>query len=189
MNKNRKQGSKAKNRGLLTLLAVCVLLTAPKNPAIAQTLSLPFNAAIASLEISSVVEEPAPPVEPPSIQERLLWVCQDRGYGEDCARALLGMAWKESNFIATAVGDHGKARGWFQIHYRLHKITTECAEDLECSADWTISYLERNGYPKYVNYAVQCHNGCNIANGYAASALRHGKRLWNHEEMQLATAN
>lgn len=114
-----------------------------------------------------------------TVQEVLLEVCEERGYGEECARHLLGMLWKESNNIPTAIGDGGRARGYFQIHYRLHKITTTCAEDLECSANWTIDYLEQNGYPKNVRWSVQCHNGCGIWNGYVESALRHGKRLWS----------
>jgi hypothetical protein len=125
------------------------------------------------------LEAPVVPEKVLTTQEVLLEVCKERGYGEDCAKHLLGMLWKESNNIGKAIGDRGKARGYFQIHYKMHKISLECAEDLRCSADWTISYLERNSYPKYVNYAVQCHNGCNIDNGYAASALRHGRRLWN----------
>lgn len=121
-----------------------------------------------------------------TVQDTLLKVCLDRGYSQECAQHLLGMLWKESNNIATAVGDRGKARGYFQIWVKLHKISVECAEDLECSANWTLTYLERNGYPRYSSYAIQCHNGCNIDNGYAASAIRHGKRLWN---TPLAIAN
>ena len=114
-----------------------------------------------------------------TVQDVLLKVCLERGYRQECAQHLLGMLWKESNNIATAVGDHGKARGYFQIWVKLHKISVDCAEDLECSANWTLSYMERNSYPRYAAYAIQCHNGCNIDNGYAASAIRHGKRLWN----------
>jgi hypothetical protein len=39
--------------------------------------------------------------------------------------------------------------------------------------------LEKNSYPKYVNYAIQCHNSCNVNNGYAAKAVRHGNYFWN----------
>lgn len=116
-----------------------------------------------------------------SEQEILLQVCEARGYGESCAKALLGMMWKESLNDAKAIGDSGKARGYFQIHYKLHKVDISCAEDLRCSAEWSLKYLESNSYPKYVAYAVQCHNGCNAGNGYAASALRHGERLWDQE--------
>jgi hypothetical protein len=114
-----------------------------------------------------------------TVQDVLLKVCLERGYGQACAQHLLGMLWKESNNIANAVGDRGKARGYFQIWVKLHNISVDCAEDLECSANWTLTYMERNSYPRYVAYAIQCHNGCNIDNGYAASAMRHGKRLWD----------
>lgn len=119
------------------------------------------------------------PEKPQTMQETLLDICQERGYGEECAKTLLGMAWKESNFKGNAIGDQGRARGFFQIWYKLHNISIDCAEDLRCSADWTIDYLESNSYPKYPMYAVQCHNGCNIENGYAASVKRHGLRLWS----------
>lgn len=114
----------------------------------------------------------------PTVQEALLSVCESKGYGEDCAKTLLGMLWIESSNISTAIGDHGLARGYFQIHYKMHKITTACAEDIVCSATWTVNYLEANGYPDFVSYAVQCHNSCNVGNGYAAKAIRNGKRLW-----------
>lgn len=188
MKKTTKHVSAAKSRGLLMLFAL-IILSAPHDPAIAQTVASAPASALSVILNDFARDVVAGPEEPPTVQDVLLTVCENRGYGEDCARTLLGMAWKESNFISTAIGDQGKARGWFQIHFRLHKISIECAEDLACSADWTIDYLERNRYPKYVKYAVQCHNGCNIANGYAASALRHGQRLWNHEEKQVALAN
>lgn len=127
------------------------------------------------------------PEQPPTVQEILLAACEAKGYGEECAKTLLGMMWKESRNVANAIGDGGKARGYFQIHYRLHKVSLECATDLRCSAEWTIRYMERNGYPKYPLYAVQCHNGCGAKNGYAASVMRHAKRLW-HEPMAVALA-
>lgn len=116
-----------------------------------------------------------------SVQETLLRLCERRGYDASCAKALLGMMWKESLYDGSAIGDRGKARGYFQIHYRLHGISIECAEDLVCSADWTLDYLEQNGYPRWRSYAIQCHNGCNAGNGYAASALRHGNRMWYYD--------
>lgn len=116
-----------------------------------------------------------------SVQETLLRLCERRGYDASCAKALLGMMWKESLYDGTAIGDRGKARGYFQIHYRLHDVSVECAENLVCSADWTLDYLEQNGYPRWRIYAIQCHNGCNAGNGYAASVLRHGERMWYHD--------
>lgn len=143
----------------------------------------PLQTAV-SLHVVNVAPEPQTTklvlsAERKSVQTVLLQVCEDRGYGEECAKNLLGMLWKESNNIATAVGDQGRARGYFQIWIHLHKISLNCAEDLQCSANWTIDYLESNSYPKYARYAIQCHNGCNIDNGYEASARRHGRRLWN----------
>lgn len=117
--------------------------------------------------------------QPPTIQDVLLEVCQNRGYGEECGKTLLGMLWKESLGDSTAVGDQGRSHGYFQIQTKLHKVPLECTQDLVCSANWTLDYLELHSYPRYVAYAVQCHNGCLINNGYAASAMRHGVRLWN----------
>lgn len=179
------------NRGLLLILGVFFLIGTEK-PAYAIAAEVPASNPSSKLTVlvaEVLPTEPAGPEKPPSMQETLLGLCQKRGYGEDCAKILLGMAWKESLNDAKAIGDGGRARGWFQIHYRLHKITAACAEDLVCSAEWTLNYLERNGYKKWPSYAVQCHNGCNIKNGYAASVLRHGKRLWKSEppyEMALA---
>lgn len=195
MKKTAKPMVTLKKRGLLLVLSVFLL--ASSQDVVAMTTETPAaESGILTLDVDGLAVIQGPE-EPPSIQETLVAVCASRGYGEDCAKVLLGMAWKESNFIGTAIGDRGKARGWFQIWPKHHtgtlkgimaarhpEITTVigCTEDLACSADWTISYLERNHYPKYVKYAVQCHNGCNIANGYAASALRHGVRLWNDEK-------
>lgn len=118
-------------------------------------------------------------VPAPTVQEVLLSVCKENGYGEACAKTLLGMLWTESSNMSSVIGDNGKARGYFQIHYKLHKISIACAEDLVCSANWSIKYLERNSYPKYVNYAVQCHNSCNVNNGYSAKVVRYGNAFWN----------
>lgn len=178
MKKTKKQAYKALRSGLSTILTLVLLIHAGR-PLQAKADTFDVAGVETGLAIEQQPAEEPTPKEPETVQEALLEVCTERGYGEDCAKHLLGMLWKESNNVATAVGDRGKARGYFQIHYRLHKISIACAEDLKCSADWTIDYLERNQYPKYVKYAIQCHNGCNIDNGYAASALRHGRRLWS----------
>lgn len=128
------------------------------------------------------------PVKPPSVQQVLQEVCAAHGYGEDCAKTLLGMAWKESRFEASAVGDNGRSYGFFQIRVRLHDVPLECARDLRCSADWTLKFMEWNGYPRHKMIAVQCHNGCGVPNGYAASAVRHGKRLWQVETQPVELA-
>ena len=152
---------------LSTAFMLVSLVTGQPLPAFAQ------EAAVEAEPVEIAVEAE------PTVQEVLLDVCEIRGYGQECAQTLLGMVWVESNNISTAVGDNGRARGYFQIWYNLHDIPIACAEDLVCSADWTISYLESNSYPTYVNYAVQCHNSCNAGNGYDVRVARHGARLWN----------
>lgn len=138
---------------------------------------------------AAITESAAATVSAPSdMKSILLSVCEDNGYGEECAKNLLGMVWKETRGDGKAIGDGGRARGYFQIHYKLHKISIACAEDLRCSAQWSLKYLEKNGYKKYPKYAVQCHNSCNVANGYAASAIRYGKWLWNDGAHLLAIA-
>lgn len=155
--------------GMLTL----VMLVGGQ-PAIAVT----APAVAPAVEVAEA-EQTIEPEEPLTVQDVLLHVCESRGYGEDCAKTLLGMLWTESSNRSTVIGDGGRARGYFQIHYRLHKISIECAEDLVCSADWTISYLERNHYPKYKDYAIQCHNSCNVKNGYVNKVKRYAAHFWD----------
>jgi len=178
------------SRMAASVVALAFVIATRPSAVFAAPGSMPEVKALAGWTVpaAGISEEPAveavPPVvpeEPPAatMQDVLLKACADRGYGEDCAKTLLGMVWKESSGRATAVGDGGRARGYFQIHYKLHKVSVECAEDLRCSADWTLDYLERNGYPHHALYAVQCHNGCDRDNGYAESALRKGRYHWS----------
>lgn len=144
-----------------------------------ETAAVQTIASQSTVDIILAVTEKIPEKESQTVQQVLLGVCESRGYGEECGKTLLGMLWKESLNNPRAVGDQGRSHGYFQIQTKLHKVPLECTQDLVCSANWTIDYLEQHGYPKYVAYAVQCHNGCLIGNGYAASALRHGARLWD----------
>lgn len=141
--------------------------------------------------INASLHSDVPPSEK-TIQDVLLQVCQSRGYDEACARTMFGILWKESRGVAKAIGDQGRSRGYFQIRYKLHKISLDCAYDLRCSAEWTLTHLESRGYPKFERYAIQCHNGCNVRNGYAASTVRLSAKLWETplliEETQLAVA-
>ncbi len=172
-------------KGLSIVLAMTMLIGS-QSPALAQTISGLVAAPQLTVTLIDDGSATAGPLQPPSVQDTLLEVCKAHGYGENCAKILLGMSWKESRHVATAVGDSGRAHGWFQIHYRMHKISLGCAEDLECSAHWTVNYLESNGYPKYVHYAVQCHNSCGFKNGYAESVFWNGKRLWNTDISHVA---
>jgi len=149
------------------------------------TIGQPVLAEAAPIEtpVEAIVAPEPEPVAAPAVtltvQDVLLSVCQEYGYDEACAKTLLGMLWNESTNVSTAIGDGGKARGYFQIWVKLHKISVACAEDLVCSAEWSLNYLEAHQYPKYPKYAIQCHNSCGAKNGYAAKAIRNGKRLWD----------
>jgi hypothetical protein len=172
-----------KNTHILTVgqrkvLAVLMLATIFTNSQATMPVYAAGPIAIVEQAMAQSELETVPVVEP-TVQEVLLSVCEENGYGEDCAKTLLGMLWTESSNQSTVIGDGGRARGYFQIHYRLHKIPVACAEDLVCSSQWTIDYLERNHYPKYVNYAIQCHNSCNVNNGYVAKVKRYAARFWN----------
>lgn len=171
---------------IAAILLLVIALTNSHVPAVQAATPDRMNDVIAQaftqkiLTINSVQSDsPEETEEEPTVQEVLLNVCELRGYSESCAKTLLGMLWNESSNRSTVIGDSGKARGYFQIHYKLHKISVACAEDLVCSANWSLTYLESNGYPRYVNYAVQCHNSCGVNNGYAAKAARHSKLLWD----------
>lgn len=169
-------------RKLLTVLMLAFALTNSQVPAVHAAESVTqMNLTTLSqtfLEDSLQSEVITPPAAQLTVQEVLLDVCKMKGYGEDCAKTLLGMLWNESSNRFDVIGDGGRARGYFQIHYKLHNISIACAEDLACSANWTLTYMEAHSYPKYVAYAVQCHNSCNVNNGYAAKALRNGKFFW-----------
>lgn len=158
------------NKSIGTLM-LTLLVTG--QPVFAQTTPETVSTTEVSAQTEAVAE-----VTPPTVQEVLLSVCEANGYGENCAKTLLGMLWTESSNQSTVIGDGGKARGYFQIHYKLHKIPVACAEDLVCSANWSLDYLQAHSYPKYVDYAVQCHNSCGVKNGYAAKVARHGKLFW-----------
>jgi len=159
-----------------TLGAIMLVSLAIGQPVFAQ--AIPQDALATMMSYKPEIVTTAP-VTPPTVQEVLLDVCKSNGYGEDCAKTLLGMLWTESSNRSTVIGDGGAARGYFQIHYKLHKIAVACAEDLVCSANWSLNYLEQHRYPKYTAYAIQCHNSCGVNNGYAAKVVRNAKLLWN----------
>lgn len=115
-----------------------------------------------------------------TVQDVLLDVCHEHGYDEACAKHLLGMVMQESVAKADAVGDHGASHGWFQINkYYNPSVTLDCARDLRCSAEWTLTRLERFGYAKYPNWAIWCHNGCGINKAYVPNVLRKGNAQWD----------
>lgn len=161
------------------VLALTLVMSSGLDARAAITDEAPDAAAIGIIDQTTENTPVVVPAPAPTVQEALLHVCESRGYGEACAKTLLGMLWNESSNRSTVIGDNGRARGYFQIHYKMHNVSIECAEDLICSANWTLTYLESNSYPRYVSYAIQCHNSCNVNNGYAAKAIRNGNYFWN----------
>jgi len=97
-------------------------------------------------------------------------VCIDKGFTTDtCWKMLYSMHMKETTGNCKAIGDQGRSYGCFQIQYRLHNVTKQCAYDYTCSAQWTLNHLVQNGYPQSVTYAIKRHNGDGIkADRYAA---------------------
>lgn len=171
---------------LLTLIVVAQPFTARAAQTAPTTAVEAISAIFTAPSADSVDgEDPADTQAPQTVQQILLDVCTGHGYGEDCAKLLFGMMWQESNNRYNVQGDYSRAKGeylalgYFQIHYKMHKVSADCATDLACSAEWTLKYMESNAYPKYPMYAVQCHNGCNINNGYNTKVVRHAAALWD----------
>lgn len=99
----------------------------------------------------------------------LMSVCNKHGLGGQCWRDLYAMHLKETSGYCNQTGKAGEW-GCFQINPRWFDIPKKCAFDLECSADFTIANLIKNGYPKYRTYAISKHNGSGVkAKRYAES--------------------
>lgn len=180
--------------GLSMTLAI-VLLTQNAQPLQAQAQVQDEQGAAAEAAESAEPDSILSAVEAPTVQEKLLEVCQANEVITDaqkCAKHLLGMVMTESEAKATAVGDHGYARGWFQInsHYNPD-VTKECAEDIECSATWTLNRLVKKGYGKsagWNEWAIWCHNGCGINQYYVPKVIRKGNYHWD-KPIALVTAD
>ncbi|MEK7546357.1 MAG: hypothetical protein AAB554_04785 [Patescibacteria group bacterium] len=175
--------------GLSMTLAI-ILLTHSAQPlqALAQVQD---GSGVAAEAAESAEPDSTQPEMATTVQDKLLEVCEANGKIIDagkCAKHLLGMVMTESEAKATAVGDHGYARGWFQINsYYNPEVDTACAEDLECSATWTLERLLKKGYLKYSNWAIWCHNGCGINQHYVPKVIRKGNYHWD-KPITLVTA-
>jgi len=196
MKMTKKQVQKALQdlkHGLSMTLAV-ILLTHTAQPLQAQALVQEEAGYAAGAAESAEPDSTQPVVEtktPLTVQEKLLEVCEaneDILDAEKCAKHLLGIVMTESDARATAIGDKGYARGWFQINrYYNPDVDTACAEDLECSATWTLKRLVSKGYLKHPNWAIWCHNGCGIAQYYVPKVLRKAAYHWD-KPITLVTA-
>lgn len=198
MKMTKKQVQKAlqdlKN-GLSMALAI-LLLTHSAQPLQAQA-QVQGEAGVASeaaesAEPDSIPSESAVPAAPLTVQEKLLEVCEANESitdAEKCAKHLLGIVMTESEARAIAIGDKGYARGWFQINrYYNPDVEVACAEDLECSATWTLERMIKKGYLKHPNWAIWCHNGCGIAQYYVPKVLRKAAYHWD-KPITLVTAD
>jgi len=174
--------SKEKKYGLSIVLAVALLGNfAPPAPALA---AAPTQSALATPAVAETATTPEEEAIS-TVQDTLTDICRESDkipdeMEEKCAKDLFGILMQESMGKATAVGDHGMARGWFQInrHYNP-SVTVACAEELRCSAEWTLDHLVVNKYVKYQNWAIWCHNGCNINKKYVPAVKRKITLYWS----------
>ncbi|HTK60210.1 MAG TPA: hypothetical protein VL283_03330 [Candidatus Baltobacteraceae bacterium] len=179
----------------LSIFLTVILLSQTAQPLQAQA-QVQEGAGVAAVAAESAETATGPAVEEsesaPTVQEKLLEVCEANESITDapkCAKHLLGMVMTESEADASAVGDHGYARGWFQINsYYNPEVTKACAEDLECSATWTLNRLLKKGYLRSANWAIWCHNGCGINKYYVPKVLRKGAYQWD-KPIALLTAD
>lgn len=196
MKMTKKQVQKAfqdlKN-GLSIILAL-VLLTHSARPLQAIASVQDEAGTAASAAESAGFEQAEAPKSQPTVQDVLLEVCEANEKVADpmtCARHLLGIVMTESDARATAIGDSGYARGWFQINRWYNpEVDVACAEDLECSASWTLDRLLKHGYGKsagWTKWAIWCHNGCGIAEYYVPKVLRKASYHWD-KPIALVTA-
>lgn len=105
-----------------------------------------------------------------------------------CQADLLGIMRAESSFNCGAKNESRieHSYGCYQINLDAHRhISREQAHDIFYSSAWTISHLVGKGWlPRTVNgqanrYALQCHNGCGVANGYWQAVLGYSNSFLN----------
>jgi len=87
-------------------------------------------------------------------------LCYKKGLDDNCIKDLLAIAWVESRFDCSVVGDFGASHGCFQIHQGFNKhIRQDQAEDAEFAVEWTLNRMVHYGYPENRSYAIRRHNG------------------------------
>lgn len=88
-------------------------------------------------------------------------VCGERFVGSvlsTCYRDVLAIAYTESRFDCSVLGDNGKARGCYQIWFQLHGITAQQAEDFDFATRWTLDRMVSQGYSTFRAWALGSHN-------------------------------
>jgi hypothetical protein len=182
---------KALKSGLSMVLAIVILghTTQPLRVLAAS----PEESAVTTETVSAETAAEAPEA-PSTVQDVLLKVCQadqdiPESQDEKCAKDLFGILMQESRGKANAVGDHGLARGWFQINrYYNPDVSIQCAEDLTCSATWTLNHLVKKGYPQASNWAIWCHNGCGLNASYVPAVRYKITKYWS-DPLPVVTAD
>lgn len=171
--------------GLSMTLAV-ILLTQSAQPLQAQAAVQDEAGTAAEAAESADLERTQEPEDSQTVQDILLEICEDNEKVTDpetCAKHLLGIVMTESEARATAIGDSGYARGWFQINRWYNPdVDVACAEDLECSASWTLDRLLKKGYGKSIGWskwAIWCHNGCGINPKYVPKVMGKAAFYWD----------
>lgn len=106
--------------------------------------------------------------------------CRQNGVaGSECPKILYAMAQQESYLCKALSGDGGRSRGCFHI-MDYHNVPKSCADDLACSADWTIKRMIRQGFKTDPDTAVMLHNGTPNTKATLAylDAVNRKKSLW-----------
>jgi len=98
----------------------------------------------------------------------LLAICIQEGY-----EVSDGVAYSCS---PTAVGDHGRAIGAFQILADYHGFPKDDAKNIYASAKWTAERMLRYNYRNNPRYAMQAHNGIH-SKGYGNTVWQIAKTL------------
>lgn len=80
----------------------------------------------------------------------------------DCYRDLLAIAYVETGYDCSAVGEVGES-GCFQIRTELHGLTVAEAEDPALAARWAAFKLASDGWPRYRTAAIRSYNGTGAA--------------------------
>ncbi len=99
---------------------------------------------------------------PQALKDAITIACLRRYKGaqaSDCYLTLLAVSKLESGWRMNAVGDHGQSFGPFQLYTRVHThITKEQAENPHFAAEWTLTRMEKYGYPEKRAWSVGSHN-------------------------------
>lgn len=86
---------------------------------------------------------------------------------------LLAMAFHESSFDCSRVGDQGRSVGCFQVQTKLHGVTVAQAQDFEWAAEWTLDRMVRDtNYPRFRHASLRRHNGSGPAAEKYALAVK-----------------